>query len=64
MENPEYLLTFDVAAKRLAVTTAELCALVVQDRLPAPFRLAGGLKFFSTDIDNFIGTLKAQRNKL
>lgn len=63
MQQPiaERLVTFSAAANRLAVTDAELCLLVIRGILPPPIRLAGRLKFFKSDIDGFLASVRYRR---
>ncbi len=58
----ERLITFSAVANRLAVTDAELCVLVIRKLLPHPIKLAGRLKFFKSDIDDFLASLRYQRS--
>ena len=62
MQTPiaERFVTFNAVANRLAVTTTELCVLVVRGTLPRPIRIAGRLKFFKSDIDGFLSSLRYQ----
>jgi hypothetical protein len=59
----EYLVTFHAAAERLAVTTTELIALVVQRSIKRPVKVAGELKFFGSDVNGFLGRLYRTRQR-
>jgi predicted DNA-binding transcriptional regulator AlpA len=65
MQQPiaERFVTFNAVANRLAITTTELCVLVVRGTLPRPIRIAGRLKFFKSDIDGFLANLRYQRDR-
>lgn len=58
----EKLITFNAAAERLSVTPTELCRLVVRGSLPRPIRLLGRMKFFESDVSDFLASLRRRRS--
>lgn len=60
-QTPKDLVSLRIAAARLDLSTRAIYRLVARGILPRPVKVGGASKFFASDIDTYLESLKAAR---